>query len=132
MQRSSSSPAILVQAVGGDTTETEPPAPATTDEHDGAARRRRRRWPLAAGVAAALLVAGVVIAAFPRSSQPGVQLTAKGGGAAKSFRLPNLREGQPTVDLGQLRGRPVVVNFWASWCIPCRHEMPAFEAVYER
>lgn len=26
-------------------------------------------------------------------------------------------------------GRPVVLNFWASWCLPCRHEMPAFDAV---
>ncbi len=27
-------------------------------------------------------------------------------------------------------GRPVVVNFWATWCLPCRAEMPAFEQVY--
>jgi peroxiredoxin len=36
------------------------------------------------------------------------------------------------VALSDLRGRPVVVNFWASWCVPCRTEMPAFERVYER
>jgi len=29
-------------------------------------------------------------------------------------------------------GRPVVMNFWASWCLPCREEMPAFDAVAAR
>jgi len=75
---------------------------------------------------------GVATAGFLSRSPSGLRLTVEGGGTAEAFRLPNLVEGQPDVDLAHLRGRPVVVNFWASWCIPCRKEMPAFEAVYER
>ncbi len=35
------------------------------------------------------------------------------------------------VDLQQLRGKPVVINFWATWCIPCRVEMPELQAFHE-
>jgi cytochrome c biogenesis protein CcmG/thiol:disulfide interchange protein DsbE len=44
---------------------------------------------------------------------------------APPFTLPLLDGGQ--LDLATLRGKPVVINFWASWCIPCEEEAAALE-----
>lgn len=35
------------------------------------------------------------------------------------------------VSLSDFAGQPVIINFWATWCAPCRFEMPEFQAVYE-
>jgi cytochrome c biogenesis protein CcmG/thiol:disulfide interchange protein DsbE len=51
--------------------------------------------------------------------------------SATSFDLP-LLSGSGSVASADLRGKPVVLNFWASWCIPCKEEMPAFEDVWKQ
>ncbi|MHB1096761.1 MAG: TlpA family protein disulfide reductase [Gemmatimonadaceae bacterium] len=49
---------------------------------------------------------------------------------APDFQLTSLT-GEP-ISPGTLRGKVVLVNFWATWCPPCRVEMPGFQRVYER
>jgi cytochrome c biogenesis protein CcmG/thiol:disulfide interchange protein DsbE len=49
---------------------------------------------------------------------------------APDFTLTAL-DGQP-VRLNDLRGRPVLINFWATWCPACRSELPALQAAYQR
>lgn len=51
------------------------------------------------------------------------------GGAAPNFTLARL-EGTGDLALASLRGHPVVVNFWASWCVPCKGEAQLLEQQY--
>ncbi len=51
-------------------------------------------------------------------------------GPAPSFTLQSSSGEQ--VSLEALKGKVVMVNFWATWCVPCRQEMPHLQALYER
>jgi peroxiredoxin len=52
------------------------------------------------------------------------------GQPAPDFSLKTL-DGQATVTLSELRGKGVILNFWASWCAPCRKEMPVLQQAHE-
>jgi peroxiredoxin len=72
----------------------------------------------------------VAIFAFPLAGcSTASREAAEVGASAPEFTLPT-REGTE-LSLSQLRGKPVLLNFWATWCQPCREEMPYIQAVYE-
>ncbi len=53
------------------------------------------------------------------------------GKPAPAFTLPNL-DGTGTISLERYKGKVVVLNFWASWCVPCKEENPALTDFWER
>jgi peroxiredoxin len=68
----------------------------------------------------AALVLGVILSAS----------AAELSGPAPDFALPARDGGQVT--LAELEGQVVMLNFWATWCGPCRQEMPHLESLYQR
>jgi len=51
-------------------------------------------------------------------------------GPAPDFQLP--ARGGKQLSLGQYKGQVVMINFWATWCGPCRQEMPLLEGIYRK
>lgn len=78
--------------------------------------------PLSAALAATVVV--LVSLCPPAQASPTI------GAPAPVLVGPEL-DGR-TFDLAALRGTTVIVNFWATWCTPCRQEMPALNAFYRR
>lgn len=76
--------------------------------------------------ARALLLAWLALAAGCAEERP--LMDPASGRTAPGFALPDL-EGR-TWQLGEHRGRTLLINFWATWCAPCREEMPALERLH--
>ena len=94
--------------------------------------RRKRRWEIVMLIS---LLAGIVWTVFSRvPSAIGAPLSSspspREGFLAPDFSLDTLQGEKIT--LSHLRGKIVVVNFWATWCLPCRKETPALEKAFEQ
>ena len=102
----------------------------------GSRRQLWHRWRLAL----ALVVSLGVLASRGHAQVRFAQQAPAGGPAtitpvgerpsAQDFTLSTLAGA--ALSLAELHGKVVLLNFWATWCVPCRKEMPAIEALYQR
>ena len=73
------------------------------------------------------IIKGVALAAVFASA---ALASSSASGPAPAFSLAG--RGGKTIDLSQFKGQVVMINFWASWCKPCRDEMPLLEDIYKK
>ena len=119
------------------------PVSQTSQDSKSASSSKKGLIIIAVVLVAIIIVAAIAYNALASSAAPEhvtqTAQTTQGGGAANDAEddaTPAPDFAMTTVDgeeltLSSLQGRPVVLNFWASTCGPCRQEMPEFQSAYE-
>jgi len=119
-------------APGRAAAEQEPPSAVLAGRRGRS--HRGKRWALTGAVVAlsVLVGAGLYAGLAGSGSGTGVNdpLVDRTQTPAPSFSLPELAWPGRRMSLADFRGKPLVVNFWASWCYPCQTEMPLLEAAF--
>ena len=86
---------------------------------------------LLAAMLTGLIIYGVINTGPDTSLDSAVKQGKRPPAPAANVSLPSL-DGSTSTSLAQLRGKVVVLNFWASWCDPCRAEAPVLERAQQR
>lgn len=93
---------------------------------------RKRRWEILMLLSLATSILWTIVSRVPSAVGPPLSSSPspREGFLAPDFRLDTLDGTKVT--LSDLRGKIVLINMWATWCPPCRAEMPALEKSYEQ
>jgi len=97
--------------------------------------RNKKGYLIFSGVLVLLLFLSILLGCHRSSSKksastPSLKVAPEVGALAPDFTLYDLKGKKLT--LSQLRGQKVVLNFWATWCSPCRREMPYLQEAFRQ